>query len=315
VRFLEPEEARAAQEHFGFPRQAPILKDWYVTQALAVLAAIDPAPFRLVFAGGTALARAHRLVQRMSEDADLKIVPGSALPLSASRLRRLLGDFRNRVTAAFQDGGFVFDPSDPSQCRSRDANRYTVYNLPYVDEPDVTQGLRPSIKIELSFSPLRLPPVTMSMRSFVAESFGRPPELPSIDCVSLTETAAEKLVALTRRTAMELARTSLDRDPTLVRHLYDLHHIRPLIVPGKVATLAHEIAVSDGTEFKNQYPTYLTNIIRETQKALKAIAAEPVYRQEYSSFVDSMVYGDRPSFDDAFATVRELSGYFLEAAL
>jgi hypothetical protein len=34
--------------------------------------------------------------------------------------------------------------------------------------------------------------------------------------VSITETAAEKLVALTRRTAMQLAGLSRDPDPTLV---------------------------------------------------------------------------------------------------
>jgi hypothetical protein len=48
------------------------------------LAAIDAAPFSLVFGGGTALARAHRLVQRMSEDVDFKIVPLPAAPVLAA---------------------------------------------------------------------------------------------------------------------------------------------------------------------------------------------------------------------------------------
>ena len=47
-----------------------------------------------------------------------------------------------------------------------------------------------------------------------------------IACVSVVETAAEKLVALTRRTAMEMAGLSRDPDPTLVRHIYDLHMMR-----------------------------------------------------------------------------------------
>ena len=51
----------------------------------------------------------------------------------------------------------------------------------------------------------------------------------------MTETAAEKLVALTRRIAMELAGLSRDPDPTLVRHIYDLHLMQGHIDPVEVA--------------------------------------------------------------------------------
>ena len=50
----------------------------------AALATIDAAPFDLVFGGGTALARAHHIVRRMSEDVDFKIVPRAAAPVSRS---------------------------------------------------------------------------------------------------------------------------------------------------------------------------------------------------------------------------------------
>jgi hypothetical protein len=66
----------------------------------------------------------------------------------------------------------------------------------------------------------------LPVTSFVAEAFARAPEIPVIDCVSVTETAAEKLVSLTRRSAMELAGLSREPDHTLVRHVYDLHMIR-----------------------------------------------------------------------------------------
>ena len=66
------------QKHFGLPSPTLVEKDWYVVKALAALAAATVAPFQLVFSGGTALSRAHRLIRRMSEDIDLKIV--SAVP-------------------------------------------------------------------------------------------------------------------------------------------------------------------------------------------------------------------------------------------
>ncbi len=62
------------QAHFGLPSLALVEKDWHVVRALAGIAAVDAAPLRLVFGGGTVLSRAHRLIRRMSEDVDLKIV-------------------------------------------------------------------------------------------------------------------------------------------------------------------------------------------------------------------------------------------------
>jgi hypothetical protein len=43
--------------------------------------------------------------------------------------------------------------------------------------------------------------------------------VPEVACVSVIETAAEKLVSVTRRTAMEMAGASRDPDPALVRHV------------------------------------------------------------------------------------------------
>ena len=62
------------QEYFGLPSPGLVEKDWHVVKALAAIAAVDSGDFRLVFGGGTALSRAHKLTKRMSEDVDLKIV-------------------------------------------------------------------------------------------------------------------------------------------------------------------------------------------------------------------------------------------------
>jgi hypothetical protein len=98
-------------DFFGLPGTAAVAKDFHVVRAIQVITAIDASPFSLVFGGGTALARAHRLVRRMSEDVDFKIVPAAAA-LSRSVLRQRLGDLRERVTAALQAAGFAFDAPD-----------------------------------------------------------------------------------------------------------------------------------------------------------------------------------------------------------
>ncbi len=308
----DPADIRAVQDYFGFLRPEPIEKDWHVVQALAAIAALKAAPFRLIFAGGTCLARAHRLVRRMSEDVDLKIVPAESEAISRSQLRRRLSDLRADVTNALLAAGFNFDPADKTQVWSRDENRYTVHHLPYAAGDGEGRGLRPTIQIEMTYTALRLAPVTLPVSSFVAEAFGQPPELSAIDCVSVTETAAEKLVGLTRRIAMEIAGVSRAPDPTLVRHIYDLHIIRNTVDPNNVVRLARQIAITDAAEFKNQYPAYETDIGGETRKALAAIESEPVYRDRYASFVQTMVYGEKPDFDQALGAVKELAGLFVE---
>ena len=298
---------REVQEHFRLPSVGLVEKDLYVVKAIAALAAIDAAPFTLVFGGGTALARAHKIIRRMSEDVDFKIVPLAAAPVSRSGIRRALGKLGEQVTAALLAAGFVFDPKDEAFTRSRNDNRYTIWQLPYVAASGAGEELRPTIQIETTYAPMRQAPVTLPVSSFVTEAHGRSPDVAQIPCVSPTETAAEKLIALTRRIAMELAGLSRDPDPTLVRHIYDLHLMQGHIDPGQVAALARDIAEADAKEFRNQYPAYATDIAAETRKALDALRADPAYRSRYGAFIIAMSYGERPEFDVALASVAALA--------
>ena len=51
-----------------------IEKDWFVTQVIAVLADLNAEDFEFVFTGGTALSKAHHLIQRVSEDVDFRVI-------------------------------------------------------------------------------------------------------------------------------------------------------------------------------------------------------------------------------------------------
>jgi hypothetical protein len=301
-----PDDLRPIADFFGLVGTAPVEKDFHVVRAIHALAVLDAAPFALVFGGGTALARAHKLVHRMSEDVDFKIVPTPAAPASRSALHRQRSALRGRITAALQAAGFPFDPQNPAQAKSRDESSYTIYQLPYGPGPGAGQGLRPTIQVELNYSPLRRAPVMLPVASFVAEAMNRPAEVPAIPCVGVIETAAEKLVSLTRRTAMDLAGASRDMDSALVRHVYDLHMMRQHVNPEVVAALARDIAAADAREFRNQYPAYEADIAGETRKALDALRADPLHRERYASFVAAMVYGERAEFDEAVRTVAEL---------
>jgi hypothetical protein len=256
-----------------------------------------------VFGGGTALSRAHRLVKRMSEDIDLRIV--GAKPPGRGALRRL----RDAITEALLSAGFKFDPEDPAYRKSRNESRYTIYRLPYEPAAAGEGALRPTIQIETAVWPLRRAAVDLPVISFVAEALQQPPEVPSMACVSILETAADKFVGLTRRAGAELV--GLDEpDPTLVRHLHDLHALREHYDPAEVAALAREVMVADAEAYGNQSPAYRENPLRETLRAVEGFAADPSYAQRYEEFQRLMVYGRGVEYLACVGTLRELCKRF-----
>jgi predicted nucleotidyltransferase component of viral defense system len=290
------------QQHFGLPSPALVEKDWHVVKALKATAAADTKPFRLVFGGGTALSRAYGLIQRMSEDIDLRIV-GVEKP-TRGELRKL----RETITKALLDAGFVFDPENPAQRETMYEGRYTHYQLPYEPSAEGKGALRPEIQIETAVFPLRRSSITRPVTSFVAEGFSEPAEIAAIECTSIPETVAEKLVALTRRAGAELAGLRDKRDPTLVRHIYDLHVIRQQYDTAAVAALAREIMVADAALRGKDFPAYEADPVVESVKAIEGMAADVKYQTAYDTFCRDMVYGDDvPDFDTAVGTLKTLA--------
>lgn len=145
-----PDDLRAVADFFGLPGSAPVAKDFYVVRAIETLAGLDASPFDLVFGGGTALARAHRIVRRMSEDVDFKVIQRAATPVGRSALRRQLDGLRSKVSAALRAAGFSFDPADRSITWARDEGQYAVWQLPYPRGSRTENGLRATIKVELT---------------------------------------------------------------------------------------------------------------------------------------------------------------------
>ena len=301
------EELLEIQEHFGLPSPALVEKDWYVVKALAAIAATETAPFRLVFGGGTALSRAYGLLRRMSEDIDLKIVSGK------KPSRRALGNVHRIVTDALLGAGFVFDPAKPEHRVSMHKSTFTRYQLPYAAITEGKGVLRAEIQIEISARPLRRPSIDRSVRSFVAEALDRPAEIAAIACAAIPESAGEKLVALTRRAGAELAGLRKERDPTLVRHLHDLHVIRGEYDAAEVAELACDIMLADAKTYGKDFPAYETDPLAETLKAIDGIAGDKGFAESYATFSRDMVYGDKPDFATAIDTLKALAGQLRKA--
>lgn len=294
-------ELLEAQAYFRLPSPALVEKDYHVVRALRAIATADTGPLRLVFGGGTALSRAHRLLPRMSEDIDLKIVGAEPIP------RQQLRDLRDALTNTFLGAGFEFDPDSDEHRLSRNASRYTLFRLPYPALVVGEAALRPQIQVEVAVWPLRMPPVDLPVRSFVAEAFGRSAEVERISCVSITQTAAEKFVALTRRVAAEVGQGGGPRDATDIRHVYDLHLTRAHYDLSEVAALARKVMEADAALFGHQHTAYRDSPLLQTEAAMRALHEDAEYARRYSVFCQSMVFGERPEYSEAVATVSALA--------
>ena len=64
---------------------------------------------------------------------------------------------------------------------------------------------------------------------------------------------------------------------------------------------------ADAQEFRNQYPAYAGDIAGETQKTVIPLRTDPIHRERYIRFMAGMVYGERPEFETAMATVDRLT--------
>jgi hypothetical protein len=279
-------------------------KDYHVVRALQAIATVRHDAFQIVFAGGTSLARAHKVVRRMSEDIDLKIIPRVEFPSGASQ-RTALRALREQIIRSLTGAGFVLDRD---QVRVRNEGAYCQIPLEYPRTDIAYPVLRPRIQIELTLAPLRAGLVELPISSFVSEALQSGPDIPRFPCFSIPETAAEKLVSLTRRIACDLENPGrIEFDPTLVRHIYDLHVTRGHVNVDEVAALAGSVATQDAETFANQYPKYTADPQAWTESAVVALETEAKFQEQYATFMRRMVYGERHQYDVAIVRVRELT--------
>ncbi|MDG2522963.1 nucleotidyl transferase AbiEii/AbiGii toxin family protein [Caulobacter segnis] len=283
---------REVQEFHGLPSAALVEKDWHVVRALSAIHDVSLEGMGLAFGGGTALGRAHRLIKRMSEDIDFRIVGAEG------KGGRALTRFRQEVTRRLEAAGF-----DAERRHVDHRDTYVRYDLPYAPIIKGDGVLRPEIKIELSAGfPVRRPTIELAVSSFVAEARRAGPELVSVRCVSLVDTGADKFVGLARRAGKAYSRGE-ELDPTLVRHVYDLHCLRGACDLNDLVALAVEVM---DAEKARGAEAYQADPMAETLAVIAKLSEDKLFVDGYGRLMDDMVFGDKPSFGAAWGVVTEI---------
>ena len=169
-------------------------------------------------------------------------------------------------------------------------------------------ALRPYLKLEMTFVVPAFPCDRKSLTSFVAQAKKEPPEVSSILCVSLAETAADKLSALTWR-VLSRKRGSPTDDSTLIRHLHDLAALETAAVGCKdFSPLVKTIFEKDAGRGKTGEEIQKLGTSARIRKALYILETDKEYLAEYDRFVTGMSFApEPPSFLDSLQAIQRIA--------
>ncbi|MBU3557442.1 nucleotidyl transferase AbiEii/AbiGii toxin family protein [Polynucleobacter sp. Ross1-W9] len=280
-------------------------KDFMVTDALAAIAKISNPDFELIFCGGTCLSKAYGLLERVSEDVDIKASPKSSEALTNSKIKSSMSKLKADIELALNNAGFK---SEFITKNAKDRNNFIEFDVGYSTHFEVSPGMRANLKLEVSYSPLRAPKkdkaIVLLFNSLAGMGTG--PNF-SMPCVDLSEALAEKLITFPRRLALSMARVDEKIDTALVRHLYDVYQItqkNPSILTkdlDKLSILVNQVIERDAQDFANQHGAFVTDPLGEIRKAMEYAKSDTKTKDTYNQFIRVMVYDkNAPSFEDAF---------------
>jgi predicted nucleotidyltransferase component of viral defense system len=278
-------------------------KDIHVTDALHALAKLQHQHIQLVFCGGTSLSKAHGLIERMSEDVDLKVVLNADHGLTQSGVRTHLGKLKNAAIDAMKALGFHIIEEEKL---ALNANRYFASGWRYKTRYTAHTSLRPHLSLEFT---VRTPSFAVAQKPIgylidrLASREGAPVRM---SCVAVEETLAEKVLSFLRRHAEHRAGVREKWDQALVRHIYDTYCIvgsRAAFVDRAAAHFKGYVEYDRG-EF-HHHTAFVEDPKQSMATALAAAETEEQTKREYEQVLLPLVYGAmRPTFGEAFAVFK-----------
>lgn len=298
-------------EKLGLAEISVVEKDFYVTQAIDILTKIENPHFKLIFQGGTCLAKAHHLIQRMSEDCDFRIISKTQHTYGNDKQRQLLRELRKQIVDALQHHGFIID--QPS-LKIHNEGQFIEISAKYPTIFPIAQALKPHLALEFFLEKLRTSPeakmVTTMIRHALDEKINHPEF--TVEVMSVVENAAEKWVALTRRVSATQYNNS-NYDHNLIRHLYDLYIInRHDLLTKDFPKLVIDIIKHDSEKFKSQNPQYYKNPAKEIKLALQMLQHDQKWQTYWDEFMQTMVFGSHQlNYQTALKQIIELSNKVL----
>ncbi len=304
---IDPTLFADVADKLGIADPSLVEKDYYAMELLRIVSKVSPPRHTLVFAGGTCLAKAHIKTYRMSEDIDIKAVPNEEMNHESRGAQRKI---RKAIRVELEK---LIESSDEFEiCEQpiiRDEYRHQHYQIKYLANHKPIEALRPNLQLEITEVSLINGSSTRKIDSLVFENAGIGKGSLTIDCVTVEATAAEKFVSLLRRTAAYGRDSQKKDDPTLIRHVYDLHLILESSADTeRIADLIQIVIEQDAKQFGNQHPEFRRTPHDELKYGLGLILAGGVFVERYDQFIGPLVYHPSPpAWEEVLASLNNLA--------
>lgn len=269
-----------------------LVKDYYAVHLMKCLQTLDLQKGSFIFTGGTALAKAYKVLGRFSEDCDF-------IFLMKSPSRKYLSSVRKKILNHLNSEGFII-----KDCKSRNESKNWVFEIEYERLSPVNGGdnLRPELKLEVVHKEqIKGEFATHSLHSYLAEARKSPPEIEKITCIAIEEICAGKLSALIWRYLLE---EKEEREAQHIRHLYDIAVLTTTLSDSHQFKDIFKIVVMEDLKERTELSLTLPEAI---DKMLNELEDNKDHKENYQIYVKNFIYGDQLPFEEAVKRLRALS--------
>jgi len=289
-------------------RPAIIEKDYYVTEALRIIA--DTAGDKVIFKGGTSLSKGWNLIQRFSEDIDIFLDPRAFTPpLGKHAIDRELKALRDSIAThpaltfveSRTTGGF--GRNDRFSYRRLFGGLGEVANRVLV-EAGTASGREPTEIVELrSYLSQFLQEQGLSLG---AEDEGRF----SLRLLHFRRTFVEKMFAI--HSKVELLKRDRQSLGSYARHYYDLYQLagRPEVVAmlksNEYAIIKADYDQISRTHFPTKYVCPEGMCFTHSHALFPPADLVTIIGSEYEAQCKMLCYGPYPSWAEVQARLLEL---------
>jgi predicted nucleotidyltransferase component of viral defense system len=277
IKPLPNETIRIISDEYGI-NPAFIEKDWYTQHVLGIVAGIQSDEFQPIFCGGTSLSKGYQLIRRFS------LKPNLTRSFRSAYQDKIV----ETVLASAPELGLA------REVYKRNRSTFLKFELTYPSQYPQSNALRTNVKIEFTFEEPALAPQVQSLSSTIAQIMQQPPEIDRFPCVSLAETAADKVAALSWRIFSQ--EPDHERyDPRIIRHVYDLAYLAPRIIDNPDwRDLTLETVDRDLRTRDKELASSISNSRDFVQTLVPRLRLNPLYADHYRGFVQLLSYESSP---------------------
>lgn len=302
-------------------------KDILVTELLNSLSSIQvihngfkgnqlqtDAGIRLVFAGGTCLSKAYGVLNRMSEDIDMKVLLDENDNIKFSNRRRVKALEKALAIELVRLGHLDSESDLDNHITIKNNHLYVAINLPYESKFTAFGALRASIMLELSVRNLYLPTKNQNIEAIYQKYLKETGSTFNLNCIDIQETLAEKVLCLLRRCAFHWAELA-ELDDTLSRHIYDVHCIMSKLgnnIDAAIKIFPNLLRVE--LEEFNRHKELNDSPMDTLATTLARCENSQELIDQYKNKVEPLIYeGHEVAFEVAFSTFKNVATHLIKS--